>query len=103
MAHKKGMGLSRNGRDSKSKRLGIKRFVGQVVTAGRVLVRQRVTKVSPGAHVGGGRDHKLFAMRGEDGFHVRCFILILPYVSGMSIFLLSRGRQRRDLARSRLS
>lgn len=62
MAHKKGMGSSRNGRDSKSKRLGIKRFAGQVVTAGSVLVRQRGTKVSPGAHVGRGRDHTLFAL-----------------------------------------
>jgi large subunit ribosomal protein L27 len=62
MAHKKGMGSSRNGRDSKSKRLGIKRFAGQVVTAGSVLVRQRGTQVWPGDNVGLGRDHTLFAL-----------------------------------------
>ncbi|HTE03879.1 MAG: 50S ribosomal protein L27 [Bacillati bacterium ANGP1] len=82
MAHKKGMGSSRNGRDSKSKRLGIKRFAGQVVTAGSVLVRQRGTKVSPGAHVGRGRDHTLFALvdgkvawerRGRDGRQVSVY------------------------------
>lgn len=62
MAHKKGMGSSRNGRDSKSKRLGIKRFAGQFVTAGSVLVRQRGTRVQPGANVGLGRDFTLFAL-----------------------------------------
>jgi large subunit ribosomal protein L27 len=62
MAHKKGMGSSRNGRDSKSKRLGIKRFAGQFVTAGSVLVRQRGTRVWPGSNVGSGRDHTLFAL-----------------------------------------
>ncbi len=62
MAHKKGMGSSRNGRDSKSKRLGIKRFAGQIVTAGSVLVRQRGTRVWPGENVGTGRDHTLFAL-----------------------------------------
>ncbi len=62
MAHKKGMGSSRNGRDSKSKRLGIKRFAGQFVTAGSVIVRQRGTKVRPGANVGLGRDFTLFAL-----------------------------------------
>jgi large subunit ribosomal protein L27 len=62
MAHKKGMGSSRNGRDSKSKRLGIKRFAGQFVTAGSVLVRQRGTRVWPGSNVGRGRDHTLFAL-----------------------------------------
>ena len=62
MAHKKGAGSSRNGRDSKSKRLGIKRFAGQFVTAGSVLVRQRGTKVKPGTNVGRGRDDTLFAL-----------------------------------------
>ncbi len=62
MAHKKGMGSSRNGRDSKSKRLGVKRFAGQAVTAGSILVRQRGTKVRPGANVGLGRDDTLFAL-----------------------------------------
>ncbi len=62
MAHKKGMGSSRNGRDSKSKRLGAKRFAGQFVTAGSGLVRQRGTRVWPGSNVGCGRDHTLFAL-----------------------------------------
>ncbi len=62
MAHKKGMGSSRNGRDSKSKRLGAKRFAGQAVTAGSILVRQRGTRVRPGTNVGRGRDDTLFAL-----------------------------------------
>lgn len=62
MAHKKGVGSSRNGRDSHSKRLGIKRFGGQSVLAGTILVRQRGTKVKPGEHVGVGRDHTLYAL-----------------------------------------
>jgi large subunit ribosomal protein L27 len=61
MAHKKAGGSSRNGRDSESKRLGIKRFGGQVVAAGSILVRQRGTRVHPGTNVGMGRDHTLFA------------------------------------------
>ena len=61
MAHKKGVGSSRNGRDSQSKRLGIKRFAGQVVTGGSILVRQRGTKYKPGANVGRGSDDTLFA------------------------------------------
>ncbi|HBW46515.1 TPA: 50S ribosomal protein L27 [bacterium] len=63
MAHKKGMGSTRNGRDSQSKRLGIKVFGGAVCTAGAILVRQRGTKLHPGVGVGCGRDHTLFAMR----------------------------------------
>ena len=62
MAHKKGVGSSRNGRDSQSKRLGVKRFGGQHVTAGSIIVRQRGTAVHPGANVGVGRDHTLFAL-----------------------------------------
>jgi large subunit ribosomal protein L27 len=62
MASKKGAGSSRNGRDSQSKRLGVKRFAGQVVTAGSVLIRQQGTKVFPGANVGRGRDYTLFAL-----------------------------------------
>jgi large subunit ribosomal protein L27 len=62
MAHKKGMGSSRNGRDSPGQRLGIKRFAGQRVTAGSVLVRQRGTRVRPGRNVGVGRDFTLFAL-----------------------------------------
>jgi large subunit ribosomal protein L27 len=62
MAHKKGMGSSRNGRDSRPKMLGVKRFDGQLVTAGSIIVRQRGTKIHPGEHVGMGRDHTLFAL-----------------------------------------
>jgi large subunit ribosomal protein L27 len=63
MAHKKGQGTSMNGRDSKSKRLGVKRFGGQVVLAGNILVRQRGTKLHPGKNVGLGRDFTLFALK----------------------------------------
>ena len=62
MAHKKGMGSSRNGRDSAGKRLGIKRGDGQVVRAGTIIVRQRGTPLRPGVNVGVGRDHTLFAL-----------------------------------------
>lgn len=62
MAHKKGVGSSRNGRDSESKRLGIKRFGGQLVRAGNILVRQRGTQYHPGNNVGTGRDYTLFAL-----------------------------------------
>jgi large subunit ribosomal protein L27 len=62
MAHKKGGGSSRNGRDSNAQRLGVKRFGGQVVTAGSILVRQRGTKMHPGSNVGIGSDDTLFAM-----------------------------------------
>ncbi len=61
MAHKKAGGSSRNGRDSESKRLGVKRFGGQLVSAGSILVRQRGTKFHPGDNVGCGNDHTLFA------------------------------------------
>ena len=61
MAHKKAGGSTRNGRDSESKRLGVKRFGGQVVLAGNILVRQRGTKFHAGENVGIGRDHTLFA------------------------------------------
>lgn len=62
MAHKKGQGSVRNGRDSASKRLGVKRYGGEFVTAGSILVRQRGTKFSAGANVGTGRDWTLFAL-----------------------------------------
>jgi len=62
MAHKKGGGSSRNGRDSKPKMLGVKIFGGQVVDAGAIIVRQRGTRIAPGAGVGLGRDHTLFAL-----------------------------------------
>ena len=69
MAHKKAGGSSRNGRDSHSKRLGVKRFGGETVPSGNILVRQRGTKFHAGANVGVGRDHTLFAT--ADG--VVCF------------------------------
>ncbi|GIX29817.1 MAG: 50S ribosomal protein L27 [Porticoccaceae bacterium] len=62
MAHKKAGGSSKNGRDSESKRLGVKRFGGQRVKAGHILVRQRGTRFHPGENVGVGRDHTLFAL-----------------------------------------
>lgn len=61
-AHKKGQGSSQNGRDSEGKRLGIKRFAGQFVKAGNILVRQRGTRVHPGMNVGKGKDDTLFAL-----------------------------------------
>ncbi len=62
MAHKKGAGSSRNGRESESKRLGVKKYGGEVVKAGNILVRQRGTKHHPGENVGIGKDHTLFAL-----------------------------------------
>ena len=62
MAHKKGVGSSKNGRESESKRLGVKLFGGQVVKAGNILVRQRGTVHNPGVNVGMGRDHTLYAL-----------------------------------------
>ena len=62
MAHKKGLGSSRNGRDSESKRLGVKKFGGEQVLAGNIIVRQRGTKVHPGPNVGLAKDHTLFAL-----------------------------------------
>ncbi|HZI67492.1 MAG TPA: 50S ribosomal protein L27 [Thermoanaerobaculia bacterium] len=76
MAHKKGQGSSRNGRDSNSQRLGVKRFAGEVVTGGSILVRQRGTRFYPGVNVGRGKDDTLYARiagtvrfrdRGRDG------------------------------------
>lgn len=63
MAHKKGVGSTKNGRDSESKRLGPKRADGQVVLAGNILVRQRGTKIHPGTNVGRGKDDTLFALK----------------------------------------
>jgi len=62
MAHKKGTGSTRNGRDSNAKRLGVKRYGGQAVAAGNILVRQRGTKIHPGVNVGRGNDDTLFAL-----------------------------------------
>lgn len=63
MAHKKGLGSSRNGRDSKAKRLGVKRFAGENVTTGNIIVRQRGTHIHPGENVGRGSDDTLFALK----------------------------------------
>ncbi len=62
MAHKKGGGSTRNGRDSQSKRLGVKRYDGQVVNSGTIIVRQRGSRIKPGHNVGMGKDYTLFAM-----------------------------------------
>lgn len=62
MAHKKGGGSTKNGRDSKAKRLGVKRYDGQIIAAGTIIVRQRGTRVHPGLNVGVGRDHTLYAL-----------------------------------------
>ena len=84
MAHKKAGGSTRNGRDSESKRLGVKRFGGEVVKAGNIIVRQRGTKMRAGTNVGTGRDHTLFAtsdgqvkfeQRGRDN---KTYVSIVP-------------------------
>lgn len=66
MAHKKGGGTTRNVRDSESKRLGVKRFDGEAVRAGTIIIRQRGTRIHPGENVGVGKDHTLFAL--QDGY-----------------------------------
>jgi large subunit ribosomal protein L27 len=72
MAHKKAGGSSRNGRDSQSKRLGVKRYGGQAVNAGEIIVRQRGTRIHPGENVGMGKDHTLFAkIAGKVAFGVK--------------------------------
>jgi len=84
MAHKKAGGSSRNGRDSESKRLGIKAYGGQIIPAGSIIVRQRGTQFHPGMHVGMGKDHTLFAtIEGRVKFGVqgpksRSFVTIEP-------------------------
>ncbi len=83
MAHKKAGGSSRNGRDSKGRRLGVKKFGGELVLAGNILVRQRGTTYHPGDNVGLGRDHTLFATTdGAVSFHTtskgRTFISVAP-------------------------
>lgn len=84
MAHKKGAASSRNGRDSESKRLGVKRYGGQVVTAGSIIVRQRGTRIHPGDNVGRGGDDTLFALvDGEVAFRNargRTFATVQPSV-----------------------
>ena len=72
MAHKKGGGSSKNGRDSNAQRLGVKRYGGQIVKAGEILVRQRGTRIHPGENVGRGKDDTLFAkMAGTVFFHFK--------------------------------
>ena len=83
MAHKKGAGSSRNGRESESKRLGVKLYGGQVAKAGNIIVRQRGTKHYPGENVGMGKDHTLFALiNGKIEFRKkqgnRSFVSVLP-------------------------
>lgn len=84
MAHKKAGGSTRNGRDSESKRLGIKKFGGQSVIAGNILVRQRGTKFHPGDNVGCGRDHTLFAKSdgrvefSKHGAHQKTYVSVIP-------------------------
>ena len=83
MAHKKGQGSSRNGRDSKPKMLGVKRYGGEIVKAGSIIVRQRGTQFHPGVNVGMGRDHTLFAMQpGEvkfEGPNVKRRVSVYPH------------------------
>ncbi|MEM9673077.1 MAG: 50S ribosomal protein L27 [Bacteroidota bacterium] len=83
MAHKKGAGSSKNGRDSESKRLGVKKFGGENVIAGNIIVRQRGTKHHPGNNVGMGKDHTLFALidgtvQFKKGRQDRSYVHILP-------------------------
>ena len=86
MAHKKGAGSSKNGRESHSKRLGVKIFGGQLAIAGNIIVRQRGTKHNPGANVGIGKDHTLFALvDGTVEFRKkrdeRSFVSIIPFTA----------------------
>ena len=82
MAHKKGGGTTRNGRDSESKRLGVKVYGGQSINAGGIIVRQRGTTVRPGTNVGMGKDHTLFALtEGRVEFQTkrgRAFVAVVP-------------------------
>jgi large subunit ribosomal protein L27 len=87
MAHKKAGGSSRNGRDSAGRRLGVKRFGGEIVVPGNILVRQRGTEFHPGRNVGMGRDHTIFATTGGHvSFHRgrggRVFVSVLPRPAG---------------------
>lgn len=83
MAHKKGVGSSRNGRDSQSKRLGVKRYGGEHVIAGNIIVRQRGTKHHPGENVGLGKDHTLFALNNgvvtfKKKYDGKSYVSVLP-------------------------
>lgn len=86
MAHKKGAGSSRNGRESESKRLGVKIYGGQTVKAGNIIVRQRGTKHHPGENVGLGKDHTIFALVDgtvsfKKGFKQRSYVSVDPLAS----------------------
>ena len=86
MAHKKGMGSSRNGRDSKSKRLGVKEYAGEHVSAGSILIRQRGTKIHPGNNVGKGSDDTLFSLidgyvKFEGNKNIRRKVSVYPELS----------------------
>jgi len=86
MAHKKGLGSSRNGRDSNAQRLGVKAFGGQLVTGGTIIVRQRGTKLKPGVNVGRGKDDTLFAKVGgmvqfKDRGQLGRFVSVVPQAS----------------------
>ncbi len=90
MAHKKGVGSSNNGRESHSKRLGVKLYGGQVVLSGNIIVRQRGTKHHPGVNVGIGRDHTLFAMADgvvefRKGRERRSMVSVVPFVAEASV------------------
>jgi large subunit ribosomal protein L27 len=82
MAHKKGSGSSRNGRDSNSKRLGVKRYGGELVIPGNIILRQRGTKIRPGEHVGLGKDFTIYALvTGQVQFderHGRKYVSVVP-------------------------
>lgn len=84
MAHKKGQGSSKNGRDSASKRLGVKKFGGEIVLAGNILIRQRGTKYHPGENVGRGNDDTLFALKdGKVSFYrgKKTVISVVPHTA----------------------
>ncbi|MDR0305117.1 MAG: 50S ribosomal protein L27 [Chitinispirillales bacterium] len=83
MAHKKGQGSTKNGRDSKAKRLGVKEYAGELISAGSIIIRQRGTKVHPGQNVGRGRDDTLFAeIAGKVDFYKkidnRKYVRVIP-------------------------
>ncbi len=89
MAHKKGLGSSKNGRDSNAQRLGVKRFGGETVTGGSILVRQRGTPLKPGLNVGRGKDDTLFAkvsgvVKFQDRGQVGRFVSIIPTTEAVS-------------------
>ncbi len=97
MAHKKGMGSSRNGRDSESKRLGVKIYGGQDIKAGNIIIRQRGTKHHPGLNVGIGKDHTLFALiSGKVVFsrkrNNRSFVSVLPILTDEPVPVATKNK-----------